>query len=255
MVPSFLGTMPVAIGAERCYRRMMFDLPGAAEAAPHEGARPVASRSRMALVRPALLAAGLVLAGLSFRMVPRALDPALIDRFVGGHGLAGALLFVVAAAAACAVGMPRQAAAFAGGYVFGVTGGAALALLAQVVGCAVDFGWARVVARPWAARRMRGRLARWEAFIAARPFRTILTLRLLPVGNNLLLNLLAGASRVSPRPFLMASAFGYLPQTVVFALLGGGVRVAHSVQIGLGAALLAASTVLGACLLRSGPRS
>ncbi len=227
----------------------MFDLPWAAKAA----AAPGVSRSCLRLARPALLATGLVLAGLSLRMAPRALDPATLDRFVAGHGFAGALLFVLGAAAACAVGVPRQAAAFAGGYVFGVSGGTALALLGQVLGCAFDFVWARVVARPWVARRMRGRLARWEEFIVGRPFRAILTLRLLPVGNNLLLNLLAGASKISPPPFLIASTIGYVPQTIVFALLGGGVRVAHSVQISLGAALLAASTALGASLLRSRP--
>ncbi len=203
------------------------------------------------LIRPALLAAGLVLAGLSLRLAPRALDPALLDHLILGHGPGGALLFAAAAAAACSVGLPRQAAAFAGGYAFGITGGVLLALLAQVAGCLIDFGWARSVARPWAARRLRGRLARFDALLAAHPFRAILTLRLLPVGNNLLLNLLAGASGMNLLPFLLASALGYVPQTVVFALLGAGVGVSQYLQIGLGAALFITSMALGLVLLRA----
>ena len=214
---------------------------------------PSASPSRSVILRSALSAVGLVAAGFSLRFAPTLLDPKSLDRAVLGHGVEGVLLFVLAVAMGCAVGLPRQAAAFAGGYLFGVAFGAVLALFGQLAGCGVDFGWARVVARPWAARRMRGRLARFEAFLAGNPFRAILLLRLLPVGNNLALNLVAGVSRIPLWPFLFASALGYVPQTMVFALLGGGVRVSHSAQIALGVALFAVSTALGILLLRARP--
>ena len=70
------------------------------------------------------------------------------------------------------------------------------------------------------------------------------------MGNNLALNLLAGMAGIAPAPFLAASALGYLPQTVVFALLGKGVRVDGAWQIGLAAALLAVSVGIGFGLLR-----
>ena len=50
--------------------------------------------------------------------------------------------------------------------------------------------------------------------------------------------------------FLAASILGYVPQTVVFALLGGGLRVSQSTQVALAVALLALSIVLGLALLR-----
>ncbi len=230
----------------------MSDLPSSARVAADgtAAARTASYRWRL-LIRPALLAAGLVLAGLALRMAPRALDPALLDHFILGHGPRGALLFVAVAAAVCSVGVPRQATAFAGGYAFGTTGGMLLALVAQVAGCLIDFGWARAVARPWAARRLRGRLARFDAFLAAHPFRAVLTLRLLPVGNNLVLNLVAGASGVKLLPFLLASVLGYVPQTLVFALLGAGVGVSRYIQVGLGVALFIASAALGMVLLRA----
>ena len=51
-------------------------------------------------------------------------------------------------------------------------------------------------------------------------------------------------------PFLAGSALGYVPQTVIFALLGSGIGVADWVQVAIGAALFAASVLLGVILLR-----
>jgi uncharacterized membrane protein YdjX (TVP38/TMEM64 family) len=50
--------------------------------------------------------------------------------------------------------------------------------------------------------------------------------------------------------FLAASALGYMPQTVIFALLGKGIRVDGAWQMGLAAALFVVSVVIGLWLLR-----
>jgi uncharacterized membrane protein YdjX (TVP38/TMEM64 family) len=156
----------------------------------------------------------------------------------------------LAGAAACSVGVPRQAVAFAGGYAFGLWGGAALSMTAQLLGCLGTFGWARLVGRDWAARRMGRRLARADRFLAANPFTATLILRLLPIGNNVALNLLAGLSRIRPAPFLAASALGYVPQTAIFVLLASGVRVEKPTQLALALALFCGSALLGLILLR-----
>ena len=64
------------------------------------------------------------------------------------------------------------------------------------------------------------------------------------------MNLLAGVSAIALGPFLLASAIGYVPQTVVFALLGGGVRVDRNAQLVLASVLLVAATGLGVWLMR-----
>ncbi len=200
-------------------------------------------RGGLLLWKPALMLAGLLGAGLALR---------------GGWGRgaldapaqAGPLAFLLAAAAACAVGVPRQVVAYAAGLGFGTLDGCALALLAEVAGCAADFLWARTVARAWAARRIRGRLARLDRQLSRHPFGATLTLRLLPVGSNLLLNLVAGVSGVAMLPFLLASAVGYVPQTLVFALLGGGVRVDRGAQMVLAGALFVLASALGLWLMR-----
>jgi uncharacterized membrane protein YdjX (TVP38/TMEM64 family) len=207
------------------------------------------------LGKPLLLLAGLVAAGVALRELREAgvLDTAFLDRAAAAIGLPGEALFVLAGAAACMVGVPRQAVAFAGGTAFGALLGSVLALAAMLLGCAGSFLWARAIGRDWARRRIEGafggRLARLDRFIAGNPFTATLTLRLLPVGNNLALNLLAGLSGVALAPFLAGSALGYIPQTVVFALLGKGVRVDGAVQLGVGLGLFALSVGLGLWLV------
>lgn len=204
------------------------------------------------LWKPVLLMAGLAMAGLALRALEAtgALEPGALDRLLGATGLPRAVVFVALGALATAVGVPRQAVAFAGGTAFGALLGTQLALAAMVLGCAASFFYARLVGRDWAKARIGGRLARADRFLAENPFTATLTLRLLPVGNNLALNLLAGLSGVPTGRFLLASALGYVPQTVVFALLGKGVRVEGWVQIALGLGLFLVSAGLGLALLR-----
>ena len=200
--------------------------------------------------RPILLLLGLIVAGLALQRLG-------LDAGIAAAGQRGPLAFVAVATAACAIGVPRQVVAYSGGLAFGFWPGAALALLAEALACAADFFWARVVARAWAARWLTrtapGRLDRLSRFMVANTFTATLTLRLLPVGSNLLLNLLAGISSVAAGPFLLASVLGYVPQTAVFALLGGGVRISQGTQMVVAVALFAASIALGVWLLRRRP--
>lgn len=206
------------------------------------------------LAKLTVLAAGLVAGGLLLRALGAAPGTEWVDRYIRDEGLWGELAFVAVAAMATAVGVPRQSVAFLGGYAFGTVIGTALALVAQLLGCAAAFGWAGAVGRGWAERRLNGRFGPKLRPLVERlrqnPFTAALALRLLPVGNNLALNLLAGLSGIAAGPFLAASALGYLPQTVIFALLGKGVRVDGAWQMALAGGLLAVSVGLGLWLLR-----
>ncbi len=202
--------------------------------------------------KPLLMLAGL--AGALLLLRAAGVDPRAAVEAAGRQGPAA---YVALGAAACAVGVPRQAVALAGGYAFGFWPGMGLALLAEISGCAIDFGWARLLGRRAVlrvlARRQGGRLDRLDRFLTGRAFAATLTLRLLPVGSNLLLNVLAGVSGVAAGPFLLASLLGFVPQTVVFALAGAGAGVSDEVQLGLAAVLLLLSVGLGVLLLRRRP--
>lgn len=200
------------------------------------------------LTKPILLLASLVAAGLL-------LQRAGLGDLVQHAGDQGPLAFIALGGLACTVGIPRQVVAYAAGLAYGFWAGSALALAAELIGCAADFWWARLLARRWVARyltrsRPDARIARLDRFLATNAFRATLTLRLLPLGSNVALNLLAGVSGVAFGPFLLASALGYVPQTVVFTLLGGGVRVSGAAQMALAAVLMVASVALGITLMR-----
>jgi uncharacterized membrane protein YdjX (TVP38/TMEM64 family) len=197
-----------------------------------------------AILRGMLLGGGLLLAGYTLR----ALGPGMLHAVQPTP--AGAALLVGGGALLTAVGLPRQMVAFAGGFAFGAWPGGALSLAAQLAGCTAAFLWARLLGRDVAQKRLRGKWHSLDRFLAAHPFTATLTLRLLPVSNNLLLNLLAGVTGVRVLPFLLASLLGYLPQTAIFAMLGSGVHVQASVQIGIAVVLFAASAGLGLFLAR-----
>jgi uncharacterized membrane protein YdjX (TVP38/TMEM64 family) len=63
-------------------------------------------------------------------------------------------------------------------------------------------------------------------------------------------NLAAGVSSVAALPFIAGSAAGYVPQTVIFALVGTGVQVDPVLRIGLSVVLFVASAGLGLYLYR-----
>jgi uncharacterized membrane protein YdjX (TVP38/TMEM64 family) len=176
--------------------------------------------------------------------------PAWIDAEVRGHGFAGELLFVCAGGMLTAVGMPRQLMSFLGGYAFGLVSGSALAVLGTLTGCAASFYYARLLGRAYVARRFSGRVRRLDRLIAEHPLEMTLLIRLSPVGNNLVTNLLAGVTSVRPSRFFAGSAIGYLPQTVIFALAGSGVNADPLLGSALSVTLFIVSGALGAWLFR-----
>jgi len=210
--------------------------------------------SPQAIGKLLLMVAGLALGGFLLRAVGAAPGTEWVDLYIRDQGLLGETLFVLAGALATAVGVPRQAVAFLAGYAFGTVIGVGVALAAQLLGCALAFFWAGAVGRGWAERRLAGRfgprLRPVVETLRENPFGAALALRLFPVGSNLALNLLAGMSAIPALPFLAASALGYLPQTVIFALLGKGVRVDGAWQLALSGLLLAVSVGLGLWLMR-----
>jgi uncharacterized membrane protein YdjX (TVP38/TMEM64 family) len=124
------------------------------------------------------------------------------------------------------------------------------ASLASLAGCILSFAFARLMGRDFVARRFPERVARLDAFLAGNAFAMTLLIRLLPVGSNLATNLAAGVAGVRPLPFFLGSLLGYLPQTMVFALLGSGIQVDPVFRIGASVVLFVASGVMGAWLFR-----
>lgn len=173
-----------------------------------------------------------------------------IDQQVRGQGVSGDLLFLAAGTIATAVGFPRQAVSFLAGYGFGLGAGIGLAMAATVLGCAAAFYATRLIGRAAVAGMFSDRVRRLDEFLGDHPFSMALLLRLLPVGSNVVTNLAAGVSGVRAIPFFLGSAIGYIPQTVIFALLGSGINLDPGLRISTGVVLFVISAMLGVYLFR-----
>ena len=206
-------------------------------------------RTRVILKGLALIFS-LVLLGYLFKTsdLGGSLNEAWIDRRVRGHGVSGELLFLLMGGLFTAIGLPRQIIAFLGGYAFSVGLGTLLGALAALLGCMLAFAYARFFGRELLRARMGERAGRFDRFIHDHPFTMTVLIRLLPVGNNLLTNLAAGLSSIRPLSFFSGTFIGYLPQTLVFVLVGNGVHIAPTLKIALAIALFVISGALGAFL-------
>lgn len=180
----------------------------------------------------------------------RLLDETWIDEQVRGQGLTGDFIFVAAGSIATAVGFPRQAVSFLGGYGFGFGEGTALSLTATASGCALTFCFARFLGRDYVLGLFSERIRRLDMFLHDHPFATALLVRLLPVGSNVVTNLVAGVTAVRAVPFFAGSALGFVPQTVIFALLGSGIHLDPGLRISAGIVLFLISGMLGVALFR-----
>lgn len=214
---------------------------------PRKKAPPTPARL---LLRGLVLVAGFAAAGLFVRALEGGgfLDREWIDTFIVAHGGLGEVVFVAVGALFTAVGLPRQVVCFLGGYGFGLMAGTALALTATVGGCAIAFLFARLAARDLLQGRLSARVRKADAVFAERTFMVVLIIRLLPVGSNLITNLVAGVTSAALWPFLGASALGHLPQTVVFTLIGSGITVDPGTRITLGVVLFILSMLMGTYL-------
>jgi uncharacterized membrane protein YdjX (TVP38/TMEM64 family) len=200
--------------------------------------------------KPALMAGAMVAVAFALPLLGAASAQGTLEHLVSEGGMRGPALFLVLATALTSIGLPRQIPAFVAGYAFGPWYGAAIALVSQVMACSADFIWARAIGQDFVRRRLGGALRKVDSMLAAQPFIATLTLRLMPVGSNILLNLAAGLSSVRPLPFLAASAIGFIPQTVIFALIGRGSAPSHTHVLAVGAAMFMVSALLGIILLR-----
>ncbi|MEQ8320338.1 MAG: VTT domain-containing protein [Rhodospirillales bacterium] len=178
------------------------------------------------------------------------IDESWIDATVRGQGAIGIVVFMAAGAAFTGVGLPRHIICFLSGYAFGIVPGTVIAVFATLLGCLGTVLYARFMGRDFVQTRFPERAQKIDAFLRDNPFSMTLVIRLLPVGSNLVTNLAAGMTSVPLAWFLLGSAIGYIPQTLIFALLGSGVRVDNVWQITISVVLFLVSGILGVQLFR-----
>ena len=173
-----------------------------------------------------------------------------VDENVRGAGVKGNFTFILGAGLFIAVGLPRQIVSFLGGYAFGLLPGTGLTLVATALGCVISFTFARFLGRELVSDSLTAKLRNASGFLEHNSFAMALLIRLLPLGSNLVTNLAAGISSVSATGFLAGSVLGYIPQTVIFALLGSGINLDPAFRITSSILLFVLSAALGVYLYR-----
>jgi uncharacterized membrane protein YdjX (TVP38/TMEM64 family) len=93
-------------------------------------------------------------------------------------------------------------------------------------------------------------MIKFNSFASRKPFYKILLLRLFPIGNNVVTNVLSGSVRVPFFAFLTASILGYLPQIIIFALVGAGIQSSSNTMIYLSIFFGVMSAILTGFLYR-----
>ena len=204
------------------------------------------------LLRTLVLFVSLVLIGfiLKFTELGAIFDEDWIDIYVRGESQRGYLIFICMGFVFTALGLPRQIISFLAGYAFGFVQGVMLALVATFLGCIGAFYFARFIGRKFVVYKFKDKVQRIDVFLNQNPLAMTLLIRFLPLGSNLVSNLAAGVSGVRGGPFFLGSLIGYLPQTIVFSLVGSGVGVEPIFRISLGASLFVLSGILGVYLFR-----
>ena len=201
----------------------MFNSPAEATA---ETLSPRPWRRYLPLVLLTATAALIALSGISRYLSLDALshDRLMLQRFVREHPTLSLELYIAAYFCVVAFSIPGALImTLAGGFLFGVEEGT-FGVVTGVSGGA--FAMYAVARSAWggALRRLVNAttLARLERAAHRHAFSTFLTLRLMPGVPIMIVNIGAGVLRIHPLNYLLSTALGVLPSTVIYASVGSG---------------------------------
>ena len=139
-----------------------------------------------------------------------------------GAGLAGALLYGVVYVASAVLLIPGSVLTLAAGFAWGPVWGVALVSPASVLAATAAFALGRTLLRGHVERRIGSdpRVAAIDRALGESGFKLVLLLRLSPVLPFNLLNYALSLTRVRLRDFVLGSALGMFPATVLFVHVG-----------------------------------
>jgi len=136
-------------------------------------------------------------------------------------GWRGWLTFFLAASALTGMGVPRLFFCTVGAMVFGFRVGSVLALGSALLGSYATFAFARWGGREWAARKI-GQNRRLSDLLKHPSLFIVFLSRQLPIAG-IVPNLAFALTPVRHGVFLMGSFLGYLPSTLLVAMIGSGI--------------------------------
>ena len=148
---------------------------------------------------------------------------AWLGAWVAEHRLLAIPSFMALYAAAVALSVPGGALlTVAAGFLFGTVVATAMVVVAATAGATVLFLAARTAFRDLLQPRVGPWLAKLQHGFAANELHYLLFLRLVPLFPFFVVNLVPAFLGVRLRSFVVATVFGIIPATFVFASVGAG---------------------------------
>jgi uncharacterized membrane protein YdjX (TVP38/TMEM64 family) len=203
---------------------------------------------RRAVARLLLLALGIAAA---FAAVSLAgIDLEETQDWVAGAGVAGPVVFVLAAGVLGLALFPGHVSATLAGLLFGALAGTALALAAALLGAGLCLLAARKLGADAVLSLLGPRGRQWRDWVKDNGFGAVLAARLAPAVPSGVVNYLAGLAGIRLRTFCAAVALGSLPKTIAYVALGGALADPLSARGAVAVALYAGAAALGLVVAR-----
>ncbi len=138
-------------------------------------------------------------------------------------GALGVVLFIAVYALATVLFLPGWIFTVAAGLIYGVVGGTAVALTGAIIGAMLAFLCGRYLVRSRVESATKGnkKFAAIDQAIGDQGWKIVGLLRLSPLIPFNLSNYFYGVTSVRFLPYVLASAVGMLPGTLLYAYLGG----------------------------------
>lgn len=202
------------------------DLPGEVAPlpndSPHETVAPPTldgAKGRKGLLAFLLFAVAAVLLS-RFTPLGEWLTMEKVRRTAEGLGVWGPLVIAAVGIFSPLLFLPRWPVAFVSGLLYGVFWGTVLATTVSTLGAWLHFLQARTLLSGYSAVLLRRSGFAGKEIPPGRVFSIIFFLRAFPLSNFVATNLLAGALRMKLGNYLLATFFGMIPSTVMYAAWG-----------------------------------
>jgi uncharacterized membrane protein YdjX (TVP38/TMEM64 family) len=137
----------------------------------------------------------------------------------------------------------------AGGFLFGSLWGPLYVNIGATIGATLAFLAARYLFHQWVERKFGDRLGPIQDGFAKNAFSYLLTLRLIPFFPFFLVNLLSGMTRVKVSTYVVATAIGIVPGSVVYTFAGRQLGTSNALSELVSPRLLLAFSLLGLLML------
>jgi uncharacterized membrane protein YdjX (TVP38/TMEM64 family) len=216
---------------------------------PHDGG--VTTTVRGIWLRAAVLVA-VLLAGVGAALAFDLPSVSAVRSWIDGAGSAGLGAMTLGYALVMLAPVPRSALSVLVGVVAGFWTGVGIAFAGGILAALAAFGLSRALGRSAVLRLAGPRLTRVDGAVSDRGFVAVLTGRLVPVVPFVVTSYGAGLTGVRFVPYLLATALGLVPSTLLQVGVGASAgllldRMTASVVVPV-AALGLVAVVLGAAL-------